>query len=108
MVRREFARSDPIPKEMPVAELVMQFPYVKVLNHYGFCDAWITFNGRPAKCGNAARYEYKAGKTKKPHAKSGRYCWSHLILRGLRATKYDEARAERAFAKLQEGQDNEH
>lgn len=92
---------DPPPREMRVAELIVQFPFVKVLPSYGFCDAWVRVNERNQKCQNAARYQYKAGSTKKPHAKSGRFCWSHLINKCLRGTKYDEARAERAFAKLQ-------
>jgi hypothetical protein len=77
--------------------VAQQFSYITPAKSR-WCRGWS--NGRP--CVRPAGWHYAAGSTKKPHAKSGDYCFWHLITKGIQGTRYDIARADRAEAKLKE------
>jgi hypothetical protein len=91
-----------VPKEITEAiNLAIKFPYITEYYEGTFCDGWIKKNGRNGRCTKVAYWHYKAGSTKKPHAKSGYFCWYHLITKGIQATKYDIDRAHRAQLKVE-------
>lgn len=89
-----------------IKDKIEQMPFVQRLDKSTWCDGWIQSNGRHSKCQKPAMWKYKAGTTKKPHAKTGRYCWGHLITKGLRGTKWDEARSERYYDKILKEEEN--
>jgi hypothetical protein len=88
-----------------VIDLVEQFPYIEVVGGT-WCDGWTTrdMDGTKVrrKCTKKAFWKYKKGTTKKPHAKSGFYCWYHLLNDGIKGTKWDESRARRAELRLRD------
>lgn len=92
-------------KYRAVIDLAEQFPFVD-LHRSTWCDGWTTQDKDGTKvrrkCQRRAYWKYKAGKTKKPHAKSGIYCWYHLLNDGITGTKYDRDRARRAEKKVKQ------
>lgn len=84
-----------------IASIARGLSYVTELQYprSRWCDGWRTIAGRKQKCGQQARWHFEQSKykPKKGRAKSGNYCNYHLLTDGLRYSKYEEARAERAF-----------
>lgn len=81
-----------------LAELCSYLPYVTLLplDRPYYCDGW----KRNGKCLNRAWWQFKKSSTKgRGRAKSGRYCDYHLLKSGIHYSKYETARADRAFAK---------
>lgn len=79
-----------------LVEICSYLPYVNLLPAHKrtFCDGWI-YGG---KCLRHAEWEFKKSSSKGPgRAKSGRYCDYHLLKSAIHYSKFETARANRAF-----------
>jgi len=83
-----------------VVELVRWLPYVEHLPGPRYCEAWTYSEGRKGKCLNRAEWRFKASTSKGPgRAKSGNFCTYHLVTKCIHYSKYETARADRAYEK---------
>jgi hypothetical protein len=94
-------------KAMETREIIDRLPYVTSLNLPSLCEGWITMDGRRKRCPNNASWKFqKSSSQGVGRAKSGWFCTGHIIMT-LKYSKYEMARAQRAYEKANKEKSND-
>lgn len=84
---------------MEVRQIIDQLPYVTALTSPSLCEGWITTGGKRKRCTYSASWKFQRSSSQGVgRAKSGWFCTTHIIMT-LKSSKYEMARAQRAYEK---------